>query len=88
MTIYEFLDEIITGREDIANIAKKLTRWRDLFPYFGLKEYEMEEIEAAGDLNEQKRKLLTIWTQTYGPRATYRYLCTIYPMGTTQTGPG
>ena len=61
----------------IASIAKKITRWRDLFPYFGLEEYEKEEIEAARDLGEQKRKLLAMWTQKFGPRATYRHLCTI-----------
>ena len=71
------LDKQITDATHIADIAKKLTQWRDLFPYLGLKEYEKEEIEAAGDLSEQKRKLLTIWTQRYGPRATYQHLCTI-----------
>ena len=71
------LDEIITSEEHIADIAKELTQWKDLFPYFGLKGYRKEEIEAVGDLNEQKRRLLMIWTQTHGPRATYRHLCTI-----------
>ena len=71
------LDKNITSRESIADIAKKLTRWRDLFPYFGLEEYEKEEIEVVGDLGEQKRRLLTIWTQKLGPRATYRHLCAI-----------
>ena len=61
----------------IAGIAKKITQWRDLFPYFGLEEYEKEEIEAARDLGEQKRKLLAMWTQKFGPRATYRHLCII-----------
>ena len=74
---YAVLDKIITGREHIANIAKKLTHWKDLFPYFGLEEYEKEEIELAGLLPEQKRELLTRWTQKFGPKATYRYLCTI-----------
>ena len=71
------LDKTISGEEHIADIAKMLTKWRDLFPYFGLEDYQKEEIEAAGDLSEQKRKLLTIWTQKLGPRATYRHLCTI-----------
>ena len=71
------LDKQVTDTTHIASIAKKFTRWRDLFPYFGLEEYEKEEIEVAGDLSEQKRKLLTVWTQRYGPRATYRHLCTI-----------
>ena len=31
----------------IADIAKKLTQWRDLFPYLGLKEYEKEEIDSS-----------------------------------------
>ena len=61
----------------IADIAKILTKWRDLFPYFGLEEYEKEEIEAAGDLSEQKRVLVTRWIQRYGPTATFRHLCTI-----------
>ena len=73
----DFLDKTITSRQHIADIAKKLTQWRDLFPYFGLEEYEKEEIEAAGDLGEQKRKLLIMWAQNYGPSATYRHLCTI-----------
>ena len=46
-------------------------------PFLGIKESEKEVIEAAGDLSEQRRKLLTMWTQKYGPRATYRHLCTI-----------
>ena len=71
------LDQTITKTEHIADIARKLTRWKDLFPYFGLEEYEKEEIEAAGDLREQKRTLLTTWTQKLGQRATYRHLCTI-----------
>ena len=71
------LDRTISGEEHIADIAKMLTKWRDLFPYFGLEDYQKEEIEAAGDISEQKRKLLTIWTQKLGPRATYRHLCTI-----------
>ena len=61
----------------IADIAKILTKWRDLFPYFGLEEYEKEEIEAAGNLSEQKRVLVTRWIQRYGPTATFRHLCTI-----------
>ena len=71
------LDKQVSDATHIADIAKKLTQWRDLFTYFGLEEYEKEEIEAAGDLSEQKRKLLTMWTQKYGPKATYRHLCTI-----------
>ena len=71
------LDKIITSEEHIADIAKELTQWKDLFPYLGLKGYCREEIEAAGDLSEQKRKLLTIWTQKLGHQATYRHLCTI-----------
>ena len=71
------LNEEVINTAHIASIAKKITRWRDLLPYFGLEEYEKEEIEEAGDLGEQKRKLLVMWTQKYGPRATYRHLCTI-----------
>ena len=73
----DILNETITSEEHIADIAKELTQWRDLFPYFGLQEYMKEEIEEAGDLSEQKRKLLKMWTQQYGPKATYRELCTI-----------
>ena len=71
------LDRQITDAAHKSDIAKKLTKWRDLFPYFGLEEYKKEEIEAAGDLSEQKRKLLMMWSQKYGSRATYRHLCTI-----------
>ena len=71
------LDKTISGKEHIADIAKMLTKWRDLLPYLGLKNYQEEEIEAAGDLSKQKRKLLTIWTQKRWPRPTYRHLCTI-----------
>ena len=66
------LDRQITDAADISDIAKKLTQCRDLLPYFGLEEYEKEEVEAAGDLSENKRRLLTMWTKKYGPRATYR----------------
>ena len=55
----EFLDKPITGEEHIADIAKELTEWKNLFPYFGLQGYQKEEIEAAGNLSELKRKLLT-----------------------------
>ena len=71
------LDKQIIGYQYIADIAKNLTHWRDLFPYFGLDSYKKEEIEAVDDISEQKRKLLTIWTHTYGPGATYRNLCAI-----------
>ena len=71
------LDRQITDAALISDIAKKLTQWRDLLPYFGLEEYEKEEIIAAGNLSEQKRKLLMMWSQKYGSRATYRHLCTI-----------
>ena len=74
---YALLDEKVCNTEHMADIAKKITQWRDLFPYFGLEDYQKEEIEAAGDLSEQKRKLLSMWTQKLGPRATYRLLCTI-----------
>ena len=71
------LDETITRIDHIAVIARKITQWRDLCPFLGIEESEKEVIETASELNEQRRKLLNIWKQKNGRRATYRYLCTI-----------
>ena len=71
------LDQAITRSEHIADIAKQFTEWKDLFPYFGLERHKLDEIEESGHLSEQRRKMLLMWIQKYGPRATYRNLCTL-----------
>ena len=71
------LDQAITRSEHIADIARELTEWKKLFPYFGLDSYMQEEIEATGSLSEQKKQLLLKWKEKYGPHATYRNLCTL-----------
>ena len=71
------LDMQLSDEIHIADIAKKLTRWKDLFPYFKLRECNMEDIEAIHGLGEQKKMLLKRWSQEYRPIATYRQLCII-----------
>ena len=71
------LDDVIS-RKSLAEIAKKITRWKPLGPYLDLTRQQEEEIahKYRDDLGMQKRECLEVWKEMKGEGATYRALIT------------
>ena len=60
----------------IAKLSEHIEDWEELAPYFGLTEAEQQEIRAshAHQYKVQKRKMLWMWVEKLGEKATYREL--------------
>ena len=73
------LDSTVSD-EHIAELAKSMTKWRDLAPFLNLTEAEQEEIveQHQRDLRLQKREALQKWKEKKGGEATYRRLIVIF----------
>ena len=73
------LDSTVSNKH-IAELAKSMTKWRELAPFLKLTEAEEEEIveQHQGDLWLQKRKALQKWKEKNGGEATYRRLIVIF----------
>lgn len=73
------LDSTLSA-EHIAELAKCMTKWRELAPFLKLTKAEEEEIvkEHQCDLPLQKREALQKWNEKNGSKATYRRLIIIF----------
>ena len=60
----------------IATFSEHIVDWEELGPYFGLTEAEQQEIRAshAHQYKVQKRKMLWMWVEKLGEKATYHEL--------------
>ena len=68
------LDKTCT-REHLLDIAIFLTSWREVAPYLSLSSAEVEVTERdARSEAERKRKMLEVWKDKFGFKATYRVL--------------
>ena len=68
--------DVICSSASIAKFSEHIVDWEELAPYFGLTEAEQQEIRAshAHQYKVQKRKMLWMWVEKLGEKATYREL--------------
>ena len=68
--------DVICSPAHIAKLSEHIVEWEKLAPYFGLTEAEQQEIRAshAHQYMVQKRKMLWMWVEKLGEKATYREL--------------
>ena len=68
--------DVICSSARIAKFSEHIEDWEELAPYFGLTEAEQQEIRAshAHQYKVQKRKMLWMWVEKLGEKATYREL--------------
>ncbi len=61
--------------EDIADLAGFFGSWRDVAPYLGLDENDVEEVEDDGRKGAERRlKALQKWKSKFRFKATYKWL--------------
>ena len=72
--------DLTVSDEHIAELAKDMTKWRELAPFLKLTKAEEEEIveQHQRDLPLQKREALQKWKEKNGGAATYRRLIVIF----------
>ena len=68
--------DLICSSAHIAKFSEHIVDWEELSPYFGLTEAEQQVIRAshAHQYKVQKRKMLWMWVEKLGEKATYREL--------------
>ena len=72
--------DLTVSYEHIAELAKDMTKWRELAPFLKLTPTEEEEIveQHQQDLPLQKREALRKWKEKSGGAATYQRLIVIF----------
>ena len=67
--VYSHLDKI--SDVDAEQISTYISKWEPLAPHLGLGGPKRVEITKAGEYDDQKRKLMSLWIKNNGKKATY-----------------